>query len=157
MSGPTRLVILAPGGDDDLAAVPQRLEHDLRRLPVPHPSAPVALEVTGREGASIPDRVAHLLGECGVSAEHVAAPGMVLPHRRAEERPILDREEARLVRPVLENTPARKQARHRLARVRADARAEDDPMASLDRGDRVELDAGERADRLLDLPRAPSP
>ena len=91
----------------------------------------------------------------GLRAEHVAAPGMVLPHRRAEERPILDREEARLVRPVLEDTPARKQARHCLARYAPTREPMTMWVASLDRGDRVELDAGERESS--STPARPSP
>ena len=41
-----------------------------------------------------------------------------------EERPVLRGEQARLVRPVLEHAAAAQQPRHRVARVRADARRE---------------------------------
>jgi len=72
-------------------------------------------------------------------------------HRRAEEREILDRQQACLVRPVLEDPPGCEQARDGVARVRADAGAEREPVAAVDRRDRVELDGGEAADRLLDV------
>jgi len=55
------------------------------------------------------------------------------------------------VRPELEHAALAEEPGHRVARVRADARSEHDAMASLDRRDRVELDTGKHADRLLDL------
>ena len=55
------------------------------------------------------------------------------------------------MRPVLEDAPLAEQARDRLARIRAHSGPERDAVAALDGGDRVELDARERTDRLLDL------
>src|SRR6188474_1048822 len=81
----------------------------------------------------------------------VAAPWVVARHAGPEERPLLDRDEARLVCPVLEDPTFSEEPRDGLARIRADARAERDPVTPLDGGDRVELHARQSADRLLDL------
>jgi hypothetical protein len=55
-----------------------------------------------------------------------------LVHAMAQERPILDRQQTRLVRPVLEQPSAREQARHRGGIDRAGPRAEHQQMAALD-------------------------
>ena len=142
-------------GDDDLAAVPQRLEHHLRGLPTPHPDRALAFELPRRHRAALADHRAHLLRQLRVLGEHVAAPGVVGRHPRAVERPVLDRKEARLVRPELEHATLCEEPGDGLARVGADPRAEDDPVAPLDGRDRVDLHARELADRLLDLARVP--
>jgi hypothetical protein len=53
--------------------------------------------------------------------------------------------------PVLEDATLAEKPRHGFPRIRTDARAERDPMASLDGGDRVELNAREGANRGFDL------
>ena len=78
-----------------------------------------------------------------------AAPAVA--HRADEERPILDGQEAGLVRPVLEDSALLEEPRDHSLAIDADARGQRDPMAALDGRDRVELDAGDPVDRLLDL------
>ena len=88
----------------------------------------------------------HLLGQLRLPLEHVAAPRMRLgevPHPPAVHRVVLDRHEARFVRPVLEDLPVAHQLRHGRLGIGADARAERDAVAALDGRDRVELDAAE--------------
>jgi len=121
------------------------------------PPPPFALELPRRHGAALADRRAHLLGEVGVLGEHVPAPRVVLRHPGPVERPLLDRKEAGLVCPELEDATFAEQPRDRLARIHADARPEDDAVAPLDRRDRVDLDAREPADRVLDLARRSLP
>ena len=99
-----------PSGDHELAGVPERLEDHLRRLPVPHPAAALAVEVAGRQRAALADRREHLLGELGMLRDHVAAPRVMACHPEAEERPLLDRDETGLVRPVLEDPTLAEQA-----------------------------------------------
>ena len=59
--------------------------------------------------------------------------------------------------PVLEHAPAAVRSETVRARIRADARAEHDPVAALDGRDRVELHALSTADRRLDFVRAAAP
>jgi hypothetical protein len=124
----------------------QRFEHDLRRLPVPHPARPGALEVARAERAALTDLAQYLVGQLGLALEDVAAPRMRLGEARhppAVHRIVLDRNETRFVRPVLEDAAGLHQLRHGRFRIGADSRAERDSVASVDRRDRVELDAAE--------------
>src|SRR5581483_456070 len=97
--------------------------------------------------------------EVGVLAQRafVRAPVAGPVHRPPEVRPELDRQQARLVRPVLEQPPAAEQPRHDRLVERTDARAERQPVGTVDRRDRVELHRRQPAHRGLDVvdPRAP--
>ena len=137
------------------APIPQRLEHRLGRLPVPHV---VAVAARPRSHAS---RAAPLRGSAPAPARpgrraraaraHGSPSGAAL-HRAPEVRPELDREEARLVRPVLEHAAGGQQPPDSSALgVRADAARQREPVRPVDRRDRVELDRAEPADRFLDL------
>ena len=140
--------------DHELAVVPEPLEHRLRRLPVPHAAAGRPLELPGRERAVLADPSEDLVArgaDSRLDVVDVAVPvAAAVLHRTAEERPRLDREQARLVRPVLEDPAVAEQLRDGFPRVVADAARERDPVAALDRRDRVELDARQPADRRLD-------
>ena len=78
-------------------------------------------------------------------------PASAVVHGGAEERPVVGRQEACLVGPVLDQAAAPEQARDRVARIRADARADRDPVAPLHGRDGVELHAREAANDGLDL------
>ena len=69
----------------------------------------------------------------------------------------LDREQACLVRPVLEHAARAQQLRHRPRRVAADAREQRQPVAALDGRDRVELHGAQPADRLRHVVRPARP
>jgi hypothetical protein len=94
------------------------------------------------------DALDDLLAEPRVALDDVAPPRMcvaVLLHPPLVQAVVLDRQQACLVRPVLEDAALAEQARHRLARVVADAGADRDPVAAVDGRDRVQLDAREAA------------
>jgi hypothetical protein len=145
--------------DHELPAVPETLEHHLRRLPVPHPAAAVPLEVARAERAFGADALEHRLDEVGVVAEGavVRAPVAAALHHRPEVRPQLDRQQRRLVRPVLEDAPLAEELRHLFRIERADPRRQLEPVRAVDGRDRVELHRGEAADRGLDVGRARPP
>ena len=150
-----------PACDRQLAAIPQRFEHHLRRLPVPHAAATLALEVPGAERALGADPLEHRLDEVAVLAQGavVGAPVTRARHHGAEVRPQLDREQARLVGPVLEDPPLAQQAVHRVAGNHADPRRQRQAVRAIDGRDRVELNCRQPANRRLDLGarRAPEP
>src|SRR5262249_14769252 len=84
----------------------------------------------------------------------LAAPPVVVAqsqHAALEERVVLDREQARLVGPVLEDATAGEQARDVRLGVGADARGERDPVRAVDGGDRVQLDGAELSDLAGDV------
>ena len=102
------------------------------------------------ERAALADLAQHLLGQLGLALEDVAAPRMRLGevhHAPAVHRVVLDRDEARFVRPVLEDAPVAHQLRDGSLGIGADARAEREPVAAVDGRDRVELDAAEALHR----------
>ena len=150
-----------PSRDREVAAVPERLEHHLRRLPVPHPAAALPFEVARAERPFLADAGQHGLDEVGMLAQRavVGAPVAAALHDGPEVGPELDRQQRRLVRPVLEDPPLTEQPRDRVARVGADAHAERQPVRAVDRRDRVELHRRQPADRRLDvcLVAAPKP
>ena len=149
---------LAPG-DGEHTTVPQRLEHHLRRLPVPHVGAVArALEVARAERALGADPLQHRLDEVRVCLQRalVEAPVRTSLHRPAAVRPELDGEEAGLVRPVLEDAAGGEQALQLLLGEGADAARQRETVRAVDRRDRVELHRAEPANRVLDVagPRA---
>src|SRR5262249_54544427 len=92
-----------PAGDRDLAGGEQVLERALRRLPAPHRPAP-ALERARRERALVADPREHVALDGAALGRALATPPVVvaqLVHPELEQRVVLDREQARLVRPVL--------------------------------------------------------
>ncbi len=141
-------------GDRQLAAVPERLEHHLRRLPVPHAAATaVAFEVARAEGAFRADPLEHGLDELGVLADRpvVCAPVSGACHHRAEVRPQLDRQQRRLVCPVLEDAAGAEERRDRVLGERPDPRRDRQPVRAVDGADRVELHRSQAPDHVLDL------
>jgi hypothetical protein len=154
------LEALAPG-DRKVAAVPERVEHSLRRLPVPHSAATLAREVARAESPAGADLLEHVLRNLGMVAQRafVASPVAAPAHPPAKEREVLDRQQAGLVRPVLEHAPLTEQPGHRALRVDADARGKHDSVTALDRGDRVELHTRQAADGTLHVvvPGQPEP
>ena len=80
-----------------------------------------------------------------------------LAHASPHERPILRGDQARLVRPVLEESPNLEQPRHGAGRDGADSASKHKQVAPLDGGDRVELDAGEAAHAGFDVSLAGAP
>src|SRR6185437_5275398 len=96
-----RTLEVPPACDDEDPAVPERLEHSFRRLPVPPPvlAALLTLEVARRERPFGADPLDDRLDEIAVVAkgalEDSPVAGGVL-HRATEERPQLDRQQARL-------------------------------------------------------------
>ena len=153
------LEILATG-DHQLAPIPQCVEHHLRRLPVPHAAGTVTapFEVPRAERALGPDALEHGLDKLAVLAHRdVMTPPMAAAlHHSAKVRPQLDRQQRRLVRPVLEDPPLAKQALDRPVRDGSDARRQRQPVRAIDGRDRVELHRRQAPDRRLDLDR-PSP
>ena len=68
----------AAARDHELSAVPQRLEHHLRRLPVPHVAASAApLEVARAERPFGADALEHRLEQLGMLAERAVVPAPV--------------------------------------------------------------------------------
>ena len=118
------------------------------RFHIPPPPAPSkSAEPSGpRSRTSASTRA----GDSGSRVDHRAPPAVdaVLAHPPAEERPLLDGQQAGLVGPVLEQPPVGQQRRRRPARHGADTRGEHEPVRAVDRRDRVELDAGEPPHRL---------
>ena len=144
-----------PAGDHEVAVSTAR-----RASPspasVPHPALARALEV--REPSGPRSRISPSISSARSGCVAPTSPYQRRPpslHLRHEERPVLDRHEARLVGPVLEQPAPREQARHGARRERADARAEREPVRAVDGRDRVELHAREPPDRLLHLARRP--
>jgi hypothetical protein len=78
-------------------------------------------------------------------------------HPALEERVVLDRDEASLVRPVLEDPAAPEQAGDGRLRVGAYPRGQRQPVGTVDRRDRIELHGAEPADRRLDVGGSASP
>ena len=72
-------------------------------------------------------------------------------HLRREQWPVLDRQQARLVGPVLEHAALPEQPADGARPVGADAGCQRDAVTAFDGRDRVELDAREPPDRGLDL------
>src|SRR5205814_4213924 len=72
-------------------------------------------------------------------------------HRAAAVRPELDWEEARLVRPVLEDAAGGEQALQLRLVIGADPARQREPVGAVDRRDRVELDGAQPTDSLFDL------
>ena len=145
-----------PTGDDEVAVVPEPVEHRLRRLPVPHPTLARALEVDGSPGAPRRSNLLQdLVGEMRVRLAHRRRPAGARPCFicGGEERPVWLRQQARLVRPVLEHAPAgeKPQRRPRRGSRRRGRRARCGGSARP--RDRVELHARKPADRGVDLPR----
>ena len=97
---------------DQFARRPQRVEHPFGRLEPPHPAAPTPFEVPRPERSAPADFVENPRSERRFRIDDRAPPmmGPPLAHAMEQERPILDREQAGLVRPVLEQTSAREQA-----------------------------------------------
>ena len=116
---------------------------------IPPPAAPSKWRDASGPRSRISARISSPSCGCVLSTLPYQPPAAVL-HRRPEERPGLDREQAGLVRPVLEDPARGEQARDGLPRVVADAACERDPVAPLDGRDRIELDARERANGRLD-------
>ena len=107
-------------GDHHLACGEQVLEDPLLRLPVPHAAASAApLEVPGRQRAVGSQRVEHALLHLRVVVVLPAPPVLLAEvlHAPLEERIVLDRDEAGLVRPVLEDAAALQQPRDGRLRV----------------------------------------
>ncbi len=142
-----------PARDREVAPVPERLEHQLRGLPVPHSSAPLPLEGAGRERPFVADPLQHRLDEVGVVLKglRVPAPVPFAGHHAPEVGVELDRDQRRLVRPVLEDPARREQPGDGVARIGADPCAQRQPVRPLDGGDRVELHGRQPPDRRLDL------
>jgi len=91
-------------GDHDLAGVPERLQHHLRGLPVPHAAgaAAASIEVARGERSSLADLGPHPFRQLRIAAEGLASPGVENVLRcdpDAVERPIHHRDEAGQVRP----------------------------------------------------------
>src|SRR5262249_51345682 len=97
-----------PSRDSHLAGREQMLESPLRRLPVPHLAGHRALPLEGsrRQGAALPNRLEHLSLHFAILLPFAAPPVAVLQmgHSPLEERVVLDRAQAGLVRPVLEDS-----------------------------------------------------
>ena len=79
----------------------------------------------------------------------VRAPVARAVHHEVEVRPQLDRQQRRLVRPVLEDPSVGEEARDGLRREGADARADREPVRAIDGRDRVELHRRQPANRVL--------
>ena len=101
---------LAPG-HDQLTVVPEQLEHALRRLPAPHLALPRrTVEVPRPERPTGADLVEDVLPQMRVRPVDLAVPPAPADlHRRAEQRPVVSRQKARLVGPVLDQAPAAEQ------------------------------------------------
>ena len=127
------LEVLATG-DHELAAVPERIEHHLRGLPVPHAAAALPFEVARAERSFGADALEDRLDEVRMVAERtvVRAPVAAALHDEPEVRPQLDREQARLVGPVLEDPSFAEQRRHDGLRERADARRQREVVRAVD-------------------------
>src|SRR5207253_5040102 len=95
--------------------------------------------------AFVPDARQDRLDELAVELERpvVDAPVAAARHDVAEVRPELDREQRRLVRPVLEYAATSEQRRNVPRVERTDSSCERQPVRAVDRGDRVELNGGE--------------
>ena len=104
---------VAPLGDHEHALVPQRVEHHLRRLPVPHPPPPWPSKSRDASGPSAGSARAPARRDRRASPAHGrGAPVAAALHHGPEVRPQLDREQRRLVRPVLEDAARAQEARH---------------------------------------------
>ena len=117
------------------------LQRALGGLPAPHTLAP-ALEGAGRKGALGRDPRQHLPldgAHLGRSLAPPPVPVGQLDHAPLVQRVVLDREQAGLVGPVLEQDAPAQELRHGLLPVGADARHQRQAMGPVDGRDRVEL------------------
>ena len=133
-------------GADDLADVQQPLDGDLDVRPVPPVGAATTTAELGHRHRPVgaqrrEDAVAHLLAHLvpalTASAEVTSPEG--------EHRPLLDREHARCVRPVLERAAAPVRVLDPLARHRPEPRIGDELVRAREHRDRVELHGAEAA------------
>ena len=93
-----------PAGDHELARAPQRLEHPLGRLQASTCRAdPLPSKSRDPSGPALADRAHHLVGQLRLALDDRPPPRMrSVAHEAAHQRPQIDRQQARLVRPVLE-------------------------------------------------------
>ncbi len=145
-------------GYDQVARRPQRVQHPPGRLPAPHAAAARSLEVPGAERAAFADLRQHAVGQLRVAVDHRPEPVVrtSLVHTPPPHRPVADRHQAGLVRPVLEHAALPEQLRDGAAGIAADAAGQGDPVAALDRRDRVQLHAAQPVDCLRHLDRPAS-
>ena len=138
--------------DREHAGRPERLEHPLRRRPLPVAGAG-STEVTRRDLASLTRRRDDLVGELRVLAEDALVPAVeaAVLHRVAIVRVVAHRQQARLVSPVLEHATRAQQAIVGELGELAAAACEHEPVRAIDGRDRVDLDAAETLDRLDQL------
>ena len=143
-----------PPGDRELARGEEMLERALLGLPAPHRLAP-PLERAHRQRAlargSAPSTRRSTLRPSAVRSRPHQCAILQLHHPPLEQRVVLDRQQARLVRPVLEAAALAEQPRDVGLVVRADPRRERDPVRAIDRRDRVELHRLQPADRGRDV------
>ena len=142
-----------PAADGELAGGEEVLECPLGGLPAPHRLA-APLEGARRQRSLGADAREHLALDRAHLGGARPAPPVVLGqvrHAALEQRVVLDRQQAGLVRPVLEDRALGEQARDRPLVEGADAARERQPVGAVDRRDRVELDGAEVADRVEQL------
>ena len=132
-----------PARDHEVAVVPEPFEHRLGRLPVPHPAAGRALEVARGERAALADLGQDLLARGGGAscrpAPYQPRPPFSIAVRKSGQNSIGSRQAS--CAQYSKIRPPASSRETRVARVVADAAREGDPVAPLDRRDRVELDA----------------
>src|SRR5204862_5325621 len=71
---------LLAAGDGQLSGRPERVEHPLRRLPVPHSAAAAALEVAAAQRAAIADGGEHAAGQRGIGVDDRSEPVVDATH-----------------------------------------------------------------------------
>jgi hypothetical protein len=142
------LVEVAPGVDREHARHPEVMQGVMGGRPAPPAAArPASFEVSAAHGAGRLDRRFHLREHFRVLAQPprpAELARMVVEHRAAPEREKRRRDEARGVRPVLEEQPsAIDQAVEARAVVRSEPVPDRQVMGAVDDVDRIELDAAD--------------
>ncbi len=142
-----------PARNRDLACGEEVLERALRGLPVPHRLA-APLERADRKRTFVAESRQYLTLDGPAFLCPLPSPPVVigeLDHPALEERVVLDREQAGLVRPVLEDASATEEPRDEALVETADPGRERDPVGAVDGRDRVELNHAEARDLRRDL------
>src|SRR5262249_28780994 len=130
-----------PAGDRELTGGEEVLERALLRLPPPHRPAP-PLERAHGQRTLLADARQHALLDLPPFHGSLAPPPVVVAEREhppLEEPVVVDRQQARLVRPVFEDAAVAEERRDVGLVVGTEPGREREPVGAIDGRDRVEL------------------